>query len=565
MVSKKRQSISLLFFSLLIVIAFNVIANYLFFRIDLTAEKRYSISPTTIQQLKKLDDVVYVKVYLEGDLNPGFKRLRNGIREIMDEFRAYAKDNIEYEFIDPSASSNEKERNELYRQLAKKGLMPTNVQENNKGSASEKILFPGAMITYKGKEYPLNLLKSKLGSSTEEMLNASVEGLEYEFMNSFRKFSTSAKPKVGFLQGQHELDTKHLTDAARSLSEFYDVDTVQINQQLNALNDYKAIIIAKPDSAFNEKDKFILDQYIMKGGRVLWLVEEIQMDMDSLSNADRTAVAIAQPLNLQDQLFKYGVRVNDDLIMDMLAAPIPVVTGRVGNQPSQRLFPWYFFPLLNGNSHHPIVNNLNAVKGEFTSSIDTVEAPGIKKTILLTTSKNSKSVSSPARVSLNILETEPDPTFFSQRYLPVAVLLEGSFPSLYTHRVPAEIVNNPSIGFKESSVANKMIVISDGDIISNYVRKNGQMYPLGFDRHIFQYTGRQQIYGNKNFILNCVDYLCDQENIVDLRGKEFQLRLLDPTKAEQVVYSWTALIAPIALVLIYGLIHNYLRRRKYAA
>jgi ABC-2 type transport system permease protein len=245
--------------------------------------------------------------------------------------------------------------------------------------------------------------------------------------------------------------------------------------------------------------------------------------------------------------------------MDLQAAPIPIVTGRMGNKPEQTLFPWYYFPLLNPTSNHPIVYNLNAIKAEFASTLDTVEVPGVKKTILLTTSKYSKNTQSPVRVSLNILRDEPDPQQFNKPHLPVAALLEGTFHSVFTNRIPKEIQTDSAIAFRDSSVQNKMIVISDGDIIANFVSEKGNMYPLGYDR----YT--KQVYGNKNFILNCVDYLCGNENIVALRGKEFRIRLLDNAKTENSSTAWIALLLPVLLVLIYGSIHFYIRKRKYTS
>jgi len=552
------QSIMRLLLMLVILISANVIAAFVFFRLDLTGEKRYSLSSSTREELEKMNDVMYVKIYLEGDLPPAFKRLRNSVKELLDEFSVYAKDNIEYEFIDPSASTVKKEREELYKQLYKKGLQPTNLEERSKGASSQKVIWPGAILNFGGRETAISFLNTKIGSGTEENINRSVEALEYEFMNALRIFKSGIRPKVGFLQGQAELGTKLISDAARALSDYYDVDTVQINQQLNALKPFKAIIVAKPDSAFSEKDKFIIDQYIMGGGRVLWLIDPMQMSMDSLQASDNS-VAIAKDINILDQLFRYGVRINDDLVMDLQAAPIPLVTGMVGNQPQQSLFPWYFFPLLNPTSSHPVVHNLNAIKCEFASTLDTVEAPGISKTILLTTSKFSKSILSPVRVSLNILKQDPDPAFFTQQYLPVAVLLEGKFQSVFRGRIPQEILNNKDIAFKDTSQGSKMIVISDGDMIANYVSKKGAIYPLGYDRFT------NQTYGNRNFILNCVDYLCDNENIVALRGKEFKIRLLDPAKSDNKTYSWVAMSTPILLVLFYGFLHFYIRRKKYAS
>jgi ABC-2 type transport system permease protein len=555
--SARRQSLMRFAFMLVILVSVNIISSFVFYRFDLTGEKRYSLSASSKEELNKMNDVMYVKIYLEGDLPPAFKKLRNSVKELLDEFRVYARDNIEYEFVDPSASAVKKERDDVYRQLYKKGMQPTNLEERSKGSSSQKVIWPGAVINFRGRETAINFLQTKIGSSPEENINRSVEGLEYEFMNALRIFGTGTRPKIGFLQGQAELGTQHISDAARALSDYYEVDTVMISQHLDALKSFKALIIAKPSTAFNEKDKFIIDQYIMNGGRVLWLVETMQVNMDSLEATSNT-IAIASDLNINDQLFKYGVRVNDDLAIDLQSAPIPLVTGMVGNQPQQSLFPWYFFPLLNPTSSHPVVHNLNAIKCEFTSTLDTVEAPGVSKTILLSTSKFSRSLISPVRVNLNMLKQDPDPSYFAQQYLPIAVLLEGKFQSVFKGRLSEEILNDKQIGFKESSPANKMIVISDGDIIANYVSKKGTILPLGYDRFT------NQTYGNRNFILNCVDYLCDNENIVSLRGKEFRIRLLDPAKSEKKFIGVIAMMVPVILVLIYGIIHFYVRRRKYA-
>lgn len=553
----KKQSLIQLLLLLLILVFLNVLAGYVFTRFDLTGEKRYSLSPSTKKLAGELKDVVYFKIYLDGDLPPGFKRLRNSTKELLDEFRIYGGDNIQYEFIDPSAAADEKERLQLYKQLAGKGLTPTNLQEREKAGTSQQLLFPGALVTYKAKEVSLQLLKSRMGSSPEEMLNNSVEGLEYEISSILRKLTTDVADRVGFLRGQNELSTKQITDAARSLSEFYTVDTVRIDGQLDALKDYKALIIAKPDTAFDEHDKFILDQFVMKGGRILWLLDRMEFNMDSLKETS-TNVAIANDLNLDDLLFKYGVRVNTDLVLDLQAAPIPVVTGMMGNQPKQDLFPWYYFPLLNPTSKHPIVHNLNAIKGEFVSTLDTVEADSVQKTILLTSSKFSRIQYPPARISLNMLRDEPDPALYNKQFLPVAVLLEGNFRSNFTNRIPAAVSESPEIGFASRSVHTKMIVVSDGDIIASYINKKGNIYPLGVDR----YT--KQTYGNKNFILNCVDYLCDDSGILELRGKEFKLRLLDPAKIENAgVIRWINVFAPVLLMVLYGMARIWFRKRKY--
>lgn len=555
--SSRQQSIMQLLLLLIILVLSNILAGYLFTRIDMTQEKRYSLSSSSVELAKKLDDVVYFRIYLDGDLPPGLIRLRNSMKEMLDEFRVYAGDNIEYEFVDPSANPDETERVNLYKQLSQKGLYPTNLEENQKSGQSQKIIFPGALVNYRSYEVPMQLLKSKLGSSSEEMLNSSVESLEYEICSMIRKLTTERTQRVGFLQGQKELSTMQIADAANALGEFYKVDTIEIDEQLNALKDFKAIIIAGPDTAFTEKDKFILDQFVMHGGRVLWLVDQMQISMDSLE-ASSTNVAIPKNLNIDDMLFRYGVRINTDLVMDMQAAPIPIVTGFVGNQPKQEVFPWYYFPLISTDIKSPLVHNLNMIKLEFASTIDTIETDSVSKTVLLSTSKLSRFQLAPARVSLNILRDKPEPSIFNKRNLITGVLLEGKFTSAYKGRIPAQVAGSPEINYKERSEATKMIVVSDANIIENFISKKGKIFPLGYDRIT------QQTYGNRNFILNCVDYLCDNKAVLELRGKEFRIRLLDQAKIENPLWiQWLNLLLPPVLIIVFGLIFNYRRKKKF--
>ncbi len=555
--SIKQQSIIQLFLILAIVVLINVLAQFAFTRLDMTQEKRYSLSQSSKDLATHLDDIVYFKIYLAGDLPPGFLKLRNSLKEMLDEFRVYSKDNIEYEFIDPNSNPNEKERVELYKQLSKKGLYPTTLEENQNGSQSQKLIFPGAIVNFRSKEIPMQILKSKLGSGSDEMLNTSVENLEYEISSVLRKISVEKSISVAFLKGQNELSTSKFSDAANGLKDYYIVDTVSIGGKINALKDFKLLIIPKPDTAFSEKDKFVIDQFVMNGGRVLWLIDQMDIEMDSLETRS-TTMAIPKNLNLDDMLFKYGVRINSDLLLDIQAAPIPVVTGYVGNQPKQELFPWYYFPLLGTDSKNPIVHNLNLVKTEFASSIDTIETPNVQKTVLLATSKSSRTQSSPARVSLNILRDKPEIQLFNKRNIPVAVLLEGEFSSNFTNRIPDEIANSPEINFQKKSVPTKMIVVSDGDVIASHISKKGNIYPLGYDRFT------RQTFGNRNFILNCVDYLLDNKGVLELRSKEIKMRLLDPEKIESPeLIKWTNLLLPTLMVTIFGILFAFLRKRKF--
>ena len=542
------------------IIAINIIGSYLFKRFDLTSEKRYSLSPTTIDLINNLDDVVYVKVYLEGNFPADFKRLRNKTKEMLDEFRAYGKNKIEYEFINPSANPDKKQREKLYRQLAKQGLQPTTYKLNEKEGAVENTIFPGAIVYFREKEMPLQLLKSRMGTAPVEMLNNSIEDLEYEISNTIRKLSENKNDKIAFVQGHGELSKAYVADIAGALSEYYIVDTVVINARLNSLDNFKAIIIAKPNSAFDEKDKFIIDQFVMRGGKILWLVDGCEASMDSLQNTNAT-LGMPVDVNIADQLFKYGVRINTNVIQDLRAAEIPAPTGYVGNQIQWGLQPWLFFPLIIPTSEHPVVRNLNAIRTEFISSIDTVGAKGLKKTILLASSKYSRTLPTPVKVGLEILVNKPDEAMFNKAYEPVAVLLEGEFESVFTNRIPPSIQLNKEIDFKEKSVANKMIVISDGDIIKNkYKVETGEVFPLGYDI----YT--DQTFGNKNFILNCLNYLCDDSGLISVRARELKIRLLDKKKVAKQRLQWQLLnvALPVVLIIIFGIIQTILRKRRYA-
>ena len=569
----KQNSIIQILLGIAIIILVNIISSFVFTRFDLTSEKRYSLSDATKELLSGLDDIVYFKVYLDGDFPAGFKRLRNETKEMLDEFRAY-NDNIQYEFINPSKSQDPKERNDTYLLLIERGLNPTDLQVKNKKGTSQQIIFPGALVTYKAKEIPLELLKTQMGIPPEAVLNNSIQALEFNIANTIKKLSVINKPEIAIIEGHGELDKYEMADITNALSEYYNVERIKINEQLNSLaersnidsvktrikNKYETIIIAKPDSAFSDKDKFIIDQFIMRGGKVLWLIDPVFACMDSIKNSEST-VGIRNELNLEDQLFKYGVRINSDLVMDLNALPIPLRTGQIGNQPQIDFFPWYFFPIITPLIKHPIVNNLNAIKTEFVSSIDTIGVSGIKKTILLKTSPYSRIVYTPALISLNILREEPDEDIYNKPGQPVAVLLEGEFESAFKNIISPVIANDKEIGFLEKGVPNKMVVISDGDIIRNQLHiPQGYPLPLGYD----QFT--RQTFGNKELILNVMNYLCDDSGLISIRSRELKLRLLDKTKISNNKLFWQLLntLLPVLLVIIFGIIWAWVRKRRYA-
>lgn len=555
-----------------IVIAINVLSGFFFTRFDLTSEKRYTLSETTKELLTDIDDVIYLKVYLDGELPAGFRRLRDRTREMLDEFRAYSNNNIEYEFINPSNQPDEKSRNELYRQLAKEGLMPTNIQIKAEDGVEQKLIFPGALMTFRGEQTPLQLLKSQMGALPEEMLNSSIEDLEFEMTNAIRKLVEVRAERIGFIQGHGELSERQVADMARSLSEYYQLERVNINGQLNSLVSraegdsgavifpkYKAIVIAKPDTAFSEEDKFMIDQYVMYGGRILWLVEPVFCNMDSLRYSPST-LAIPIGLNLEDMLFKYGVRVNTDLLQDARCAAIPGPSGYVGDQLQWALQPWVYFPISIPQGDNPIIRNLNGIKFEFACSIDTVARNGIKKTVLLSTSEKSRSLRTPTQVKLDVMLEEPKPEQFNKPNMPLAVLLEGKFESVFKNRLTTMIKQDPTINFREDGKESKMIVISDGDVMRNHINPDGTYLPTGFDK----YTSQQ--FGNKKFLLNAINYLCDDENLTTIRSRALEIRLLDRKKAEAEKTKWQFINVgiPIILIILFGLLNAYLRKRRYA-
>ena len=560
----KKQNIIQLLLLIITIVLVNYISSYWFFRIDLTQEKRHTISEHTKDYLKSLDDVVYFQIFLDGDLPYGFKKLQKSLKETLEEFRVYGKDNIQYEFFNPSESEDQKTRNEIYKQLYKKGIEPTNLQIKEKdGSKSQKIIFPGMLITFKGKETALTILQNNPLHPPETNLNNSIQNIEFELINASRKLSNHIKPKISFIKGHSELDENETADIKQTLSGFYNVSTTKIAGKLNSLVNFDLIIIAQPDSAFSEKDKFIIDQFIMNGGKVLWALDFVKSNMDSLAYTSST-ISLNNKLNLDDILFKYGVRINYNLIQDIQCAVIPVNTAIAGAAAKFSPIPWLYFPLITPQNNHPITKNINLIKTEFVSAIDTVGNNNlIEKTILLKSSKYSKTVRTPIRISLELINQQPDPAQFFQSNLPIAVLLEGIFDSNYKNRLTYEIAKSDEIKFQEKSRSTKMIVIADGDIIRNQIQQSGNnIYPLplGYDR----YT--KQTYGNKEFVMNSINYLLDDSGFMNIRNRELKLRLLDKQKINnrKIIWQIINIGLPLFFILLFGIFWNLNRKKKFA-
>ena len=572
---KKNQIVTFLV-TVAIVVLVNVIGSFVFTRFDLTSEKRYTLSPTTKEILNGLNDYVYFKVYLEGDFPAGFKKLRRETKEMLDEFRAYSK-YIDYEFINPAESGNEAEIRETYNQLYRAGLNPADLNvKNSDGSTKQMVIWPGALVSYRNNtEIAIDLLENQIGQTDSEALNASMQNLEFRLIDAVKKVTRLMKPNIAFIEGHGELEAQQVQDITQTLSQNYNVVRLEIDGRIDALihrtqdtmrdvsafPSFDAIVIAKPTQPFDERDKFLIDQYIMHGGKVLWLVEPVFATMDSLQNQEST-VGIEQDLNLDDMLFKYGVRLNRDLLLDLTCAALPIRTGQVGGQAQLEFFRWYYFPLLQAASEHPMVRNMNAIKADFVSSVDaTTSATGVEQIPLLRTSNYTKVSGTPVFITLAMLRQTPDQRMFATKGKNVAYLLKGTFPSLYANRIPQEIADDQATDFMEESKPTAMIVVADGDIIRNQIDiRTRKPLPLGFD----QYT--QNTYANKEFIENAISYLVEGEGMIDIRSRELKVRLLDATKVSRERAKWQVIntLVPIAIIILLGVALAFVRKRKYS-
>ncbi len=555
--STRKQNIKSLVISLAAIVVINFAGSHFFERIDLTAEKRYTLTDATRNLLHELDDYVYFKVYLEGEFPAGFTRLRNQTREMLDEFSAYS-DYVQFEFINPTKEGDREATEETYQMLFSKGLDPTQLQVEEDDATSQQIVFPGALVNYGDKEIAVSLLQEQFGSPSENVLNNSAQALEYNLATAIYKLTLSSKPTVAFTKGNGELDDRYLSSIKGELENFYDVENVVIGGDISALDPVQTLVVAQPMQEFSEQDKFVIDQFIMNGGSVLWAVDPVFASMDSLQTAPET-LAMAWPLNLDDMLFRYGARLNTDLIMDMQSVPIPITTGYVGNRPQISMVPWFYFPLAVSASEHPVVKNLNPVRTEFVSSLDTVGDINIKKTMLLQSSPYSRILQTPARISFDIMEQQPDESLYREGPQSLAVVLEGKFESVFKNRIVP--ISNLPAGFqkKETSEPTRMIVVADGDILRNQFDSQGEPLPLGYDRFL------NETFGNADFVMNAINYLNDDTGIMEARTREISIRQLDKNRInnDKLLIQFTNLALPVLLVFIFGAIRFYWRKRRF--
>ena len=561
---------------LLALLGLNILSGFLFFRADLTAEKRYTLSTATGNLLADLDDDIHVNVYLTGDLPPGFKRLENAVRETLDEFVARAGQNVTYRFIDVDAVADSSAKNKLVRQLIQKGLLPTNVFDNKGGKRTEKLIFPGAVVSYKGQEVPVLLLKGNKAASPEEQLNQSYEGVEYALGLAIRQLIQPAgsRRRVGLL-ARTSVSPSRFSDLLASVQQNYDLFFVDLTKP-GPLTNFDVLLVPKPDQPFSDDDLFKIDQFVVKGGRALFFVDGARVDS---VGAEGT---FAQPLNLNlDELFfQWGVRVNHDLVKDLSSNSIPLNVGNLGDKPNVQMVPWRFYPIINnfGNGpslrgptnreKSPITRNLDAVWARFASTMDTVRATGtgnqpILKTPLLLTSPYTQTRQAPVVIAYNEARQQPDPRTYNGGIRMIGCLLEGRFRSLYANQILAG--DSRANGFKAEGIPgptgrSRVIICSDGDLVVNDVDyKRETPYPLGFDR----YT--RQTFGNKDFALNAIDYLADPEGVILARARQITLRPLDKIRLQNERTGWQLLnlLGPVGLVGLIGITWQWSRKRRY--
>ena len=538
-----------------------VISSFAFTRFDFTAEKRFTISATSRNIISDLKAPVRVTVYLKGENFPGgMKRLQRAAGDMLSDLQAYSHGNLQFEFVDPLKGLNSDEQQQAIQNLTDKGIQPSNLSIKTDDGVIQKLMIPAALVTSGDKAIAVNLLQTRIGLSDDEVLNNSVQNLEYAFSSAVKKVTGSGKPKIGFTTGHHELTDVQMNDAFKALSDGFDVGRLDLNViPFDSLVNIKLLVIAKPDTKFSELEKFKIDQYIMRGGRVLWAIDQVNAELDSLRGHGGEEMSFPKQLNIDDQLFVYGVRINYDLIADLNCAEIPVSTGNVGGQAQIQMLHWLYYPIFMPLSKNPIVKNLDGIRSEFASTIDTLSIKNVKKTVLLASSPYNKKLTAPHILSLQALEQEPNPKDFQSSPKTVAVLMEGKFTSDFRNRpAPDSLLDKVTI--LPESKPTKMVIISDGDVFKNQVAADGSPFPLGYDHY------SRQSFGNKNLLLNLADYLTDDSGLIALRTKEIQVRLLNRPliRTEKLYWQLFNNVLPIALLLIFAIFQHYVRRRRYA-
>ncbi|CAM4238170.1 gliding motility-associated ABC transporter substrate-binding protein GldG [Zobellia roscoffensis] len=553
-----KKSLISIVSALAILIVLNFISGWVYTRFDLTEDHRYTLSEEAINTVKTFEQPIIIDVLLDGNLPPEFIKLQTETRQLLEEF-ASKNNTIKFSFINPLEDASQIDG--TITDLQALGLTPAQITVEENGKTSQEIVFPWAMVNYNNKTVKVPLLKNKLGATTEERVNNSVQHLEYAFADAFAKISITEKKQIAVLKGNGELDDIHLADFLTSIKDYYNIgaitlDSVATNPQntLDQLKNYDLALIAKPTEPFTDAEKYVLDQYIVSGGKSMWLIDQVDMELDSLFNENGAAMALPRDLNLNDFFFKYGVRINPNLVNDMYFTQIVLASGE-GNASEYNPVPWYYNPMVFSKNDHPINNNLEAIRFQFANSIDTL-ANTYTKTVLLSSSPLSKLDGTPKQISLDLINTPPKKELYNKGNNPLAVLVSGKFTSAFANRIKPITLK----GALDKGEKNQMLVVSDGDIIRNQIRNNRPL-ELGYDKWTNNY------YGNKEFLINALNFLLDEKGLINIRNKKVAVPFLDTQKMTDQKTKWQLINIglPVGLTLLFGAIFGYFRRRKYGA
>lgn len=565
--SKSMKGISLfqVFLFAFILIAVNVIGEYVYTRVDLTEEKRYTLTPETVKMLKGMKDNVYIEVLLDGKFPAGFKRLQEAIKDKLDQFRNETP-YVQYAFKDPLDVKTVDEKNDRIKTMAEQGIKPINLKVFEDDEQSERIIYPYAVVKFGSHTIPVNLLENSIaGFSDEEILNQSINLLEYKLADAINKIFRSEKPTIMITRGHGETRPIEMQDFLNTLNPYYDIQFLDLDSMYKVPKEVKLLIMPNPTKPYSEKAKFVLDQYIMRGGNAMFLINKVMIDMDSLRRKTNDFVPIENNVNLDDLFFKYGFRIQPNLILDLECSSIPLAVGKLGTGSQMEMFPWYYAPLLRAGSTNPIVKNIDRVNEYFPNTIDTIRTrQKVKKTNLLVSSQYSRVQFIPVRINFEILRYKPDPTQFNKANLPAAVLLEGPFTSLYENRVSDEMKNTLkeiNADFIPEGKPAKIIAVSYGKLLNNLYNPGSTEYmPIGYN------TFDKQLYGNRDFVMNSIEYMLDEKGILNARAKEVKLRLLDKVKIKEhkVYWQFINLGLPFILLGIMAVLFTWYRRKKYS-
>ncbi|HEY0057727.1 MAG TPA: gliding motility-associated ABC transporter substrate-binding protein GldG [Flavisolibacter sp.] len=550
---------------LVALVAINLLASLVHLRADLTEDNRYSLTASTRNLIGSIEEQMTVTVFLKGDFPAGFRKLTNSTGEFLALLKENNRTNLSYNFIAPEEEAAP--GRSWADSLQSLGALPINLTVQVESGQQNKYVYPFALVTYAGQSSLVNLYEGSTSVISNAEVNNAESMLEYQFVKSIDRLLNPSRPFVAYATGHGEPVNAETYDLVQTITSNYELRMLDISQQAAIPDTMKVLLVVKPQSPFTEAEKLKIDQYVMRGGKVIWFLDNLRSELDSLSYKSQL-IAYDRNLNLTDLLFNYGVRINADLLMDLQSDFLPFKVGGTSDNAQDEFIHWNYYPLFASIGNHPINKNLGLVLGRFVNSIDTVEVEGLKRTVLLQSSSNARTISTPALISPNEVRNTPEDALFRRSNIPAAILLEGRFSSLYRGRVTREQRDSLQVtgGFREASEDNgKMIVVGDGDIVLNdFSFKNNQPLPMGVNLYT---VGSQYEYqfANRNFLLNCLEYLTVNSNVIEARNKEIVLRLLDTRRVEEQRTTWQLLtiLLPLAAVLLFGIIYQQLRKRRY--